>query len=309
MKRRPFSHPVDLERLQDFASRCIRDYGSAGFLHPGDIPHRVYNALRREDPTQMVYIWEDTAGEIRAWTILDPRLAGFDAQLDHAIRDREPGFEIKLIDWAGQTLVAMMEERGSKSTHIATEVDESDTVRARVLESLGYLAQDTEVLMITRRALDEIAEPELPDGFTVRTVLGVEEAGPVSELHSAAFGSSWTPELYARVMTSPGYSQDREFLVVAPNGDLAAFCVTWPDEVNRTGLFEPVGVHPDYRRLGLGRVLLRAGMLAMREWGMEHASVAYETENLGSGSLYRSEGFVPIEKVVFYRKSLTSRGS
>ena len=40
----------------------------------------------------------------------------------------------------------------------------------------------------------------------------------------------------------------------------------------------------------------------MIEWGMEWAEVMYETENPGSGKLYRGEGFEPLWKVNLYRK-------
>jgi GNAT superfamily N-acetyltransferase len=103
-------------------------------------------------------------------------------------------------------------------------------------------------------------------------------------------------------MTSPGYSAERELVIEAPDGRLVAFCITWLDSVNLTGLFEPVAVHPDYRRLGLGRAIMRAGMLAMRERGMNYAEVVYGIDNPGSGPLYRGEGFEPVEQVVLYRK-------
>lgn len=106
-------------------------------------------------------------------------------------------------------------------------------------------------------------------------------------------------------MESPGYDPEREFLVEAADGALAAFCVTWPDRLNRTGYFEPVAVHPDYRRLGLGKVLMRAGMAAMQEWGMEWAEVMYEVDNPGSGKLYRGEGFEPLWRIVLYLKSIS----
>ncbi len=57
----------------------------------------------------------------------------------------------------------------------------------------------------------------------------------------------------------------------------------------------------DLPRLGLGRALIRTGLEAMRSWGMESAEVLYAEENPGSGSLYRSEGFVPIEKIILFR--------
>jgi ribosomal protein S18 acetylase RimI-like enzyme len=103
-------------------------------------------------------------------------------------------------------------------------------------------------------------------------------------------------------MESPGYDPQRELLVVAPDGSLAGFCVTWPDHINRVGYFEPVAVHPDHRRRGVGRTLLRAGMQLMKSWGMEWAEVMYEVSNPGSGRLYRGEGFADVHQLVLYRK-------
>lgn len=308
MKRRAFCGSVDAERLQAFAARCIKENGGVGMLHPGDVVHHIYNGLRRDDPAELVHLWEDESGEIRAWTLLDPRRAGHDPQIDISMRRLDPEFETEVNTWSEEALLVLMNQHGTEATFIETDADEADVARISVLESLGWKAQDIEFLILTSRRLTELKPVELPDGFSVRTVRGVEEAGAVSELHAAGFGSSWTPELYARVMTSPGYSPDREFVVEAPNGDLAAFCVAWPDVVNRVGLFEPVAVHPDYRRMGLGRAVMRAGMAAMRQWGMEHAEVMYEMSNPGSGPLYRDEGFAPIKKVVLFRKSIKTDG-
>lgn len=302
MKRRAYTGPEDVVRLQRFTAEAIREFGRTGMLHPGDVPHHVFNGLRRDDPHELVHIWEDGDGKIVAWTLLDPRRAGCDPQVSPAARNTAPDLEREVFEWSERELRKLMTARGSESPFIETDAYANDRERIGVLESTGWEAQDIEVLMLTRRPLDEIDDPELPAGFSIRTVRGVEEAGPVSELHGAGFGSSWTPELYCRVMESPGYSPDREFLVEASDGSLAGFCVTWPDELNRTGYFEPVAVHPDYRRLGLGSALMRAGMKAMRGWGMEWAEVMYEVENPGSGKLYRSEGFEPRWKIVLYRK-------
>jgi ribosomal protein S18 acetylase RimI-like enzyme len=305
VRRRPYSGPEEVARLQAFTAEQIRDHGRSGLLHPGDIPHHIFNGLRREDPRELVHIWEDSSGKIVAWTLLDPGHAGFDPQVAPSARRSAPDLERTVIEWSEKELREILAARGSEATFMETDAYEKDQPRTHLLESMGWERQDIEILMLTRRPLDNVPAPQLPDGYSIRTVRGVEEAGPVSELHAAGFGSAWTPELYRRVMESPGYSADREFLVEAPEGRLAGFCVTWPDGLNRTGYFEPVAVHPDHRRLGLGGALLRAGMLAMIEWGMKWAEVMYETENPGSGKLYRSEGFEPKWKIVLYRKPLT----
>ncbi|MCZ4123457.1 GNAT family N-acetyltransferase [Streptomyces sp. H39-S7] len=55
---------------------------------------------------------------------------------------------------------------------------------------------------------------------------------------------------------------------------MAASTIMWLDEANRTVEFEPVGMHPDYRRLGLGRAMLLHGMHLARAAGPTHATVA-----------------------------------
>ena len=60
-------------------------------------------------------------------------------------------------------------------------------------------------------------------------------------------------------------------MIVSDDGRGAAFCVAWPDEVNRVGLLEPVGVHPDFHRHGLGRAIVLESFRKLRDRGMESA--------------------------------------
>jgi len=308
MKHRAYDGPQDVTRLQAFTARQIRAYGRVGLMHPGDIPHRIFNALRRDDPDRLVHLWEDARGDIVAWTLLDPDGAGFDLQICSAVREVEPDLERKLIVWSEEELLEQMTSRESTAPHIETEAFVEDVPRTTLLAKMGWVALEVEAITLSRRLLVGLRSPELPPGYRLRRVRGVEEAGSVSALHSAAFGSSWTPDMYRRVMESPGYEADREIVVEASDGTLAAFCIIWPDELNRIGLFEPVAVHPDHRRRGLGRAVMRAGMQAMIGWGMEWAEVMYEVTNPGADPLYRGEGFEPLWKVTLYRKPV-SRGS
>jgi ribosomal protein S18 acetylase RimI-like enzyme len=271
-------------------------------MHPGDVVHRLYNGLRGENLTELVHIWEERDGTVLAWTMLDPRGAGFDPQISDEARCRAPDLEREINVWSEQELLRLLRLRGSDATYIETDAYVADTQRSALLAELGWVPQDDEVILLSRRSLHHVELPELPEGFVVRSVRGIEEAGRVADVHAAGFGSSWTAELYGRVMTAPGYSAERELVVAAPDRRLVAFCVTWLDTVNLSGLFEPVAVRPDHRRLGLGRAVMRAGMLLMRQQGMHYAEVAYGVDNPASGRLYRSEGFEPVEQVTLYRK-------
>jgi GNAT superfamily N-acetyltransferase len=143
------------------------------------------------------------------------------------------------------------------------------------------------------RDLTELEKPVLPDGFRFRTA---DEAGPQAavQAHVDAWApSSYTAESYEGVRRTAPYRGDLHVLVQAADGTMAASTIMWLDEVNKTAEFEPVGTHPRYRRLGLGRAMLLHGMRLARAAGATHMTVACEGTSGHSPScnLYYSVGF------------------
>ncbi len=127
---------------------------------------------------------------------------------------------------------------------------------------------------LNERDLTEIEEPVLPAGFRFRTA---DEAGPAAAVQAhvdAWASSSYTVSSYEGVRRTPAYRGDLHVLVEAPDATMAASAILWLDEVNETVEFEPVGTHPGYRRLGLGRAMLLHGMHRARAAGARHATVA-----------------------------------
>ena len=168
----------------------------------------------------------------------------------------------------------------------------------------GWVRDGDPPWVLNRISLTDLAEPALPEGYAVRAATGVEDAAGLAEVHRASFGVPWTPEIYRKVMESPGYAAEREFVVVAPDGTFAAFTVTWHDPVNRIGLFEPVGTHSDHRRKGLGKALLLTVLRHMTTVGMEYAEVVNQGTNEASRSLYLSCGFRPWHHIDSYEKPI-----
>ncbi|MFJ6563151.1 GNAT family N-acetyltransferase [Streptomyces sp. NPDC091412] len=137
--------------------------------------------------------------------------------------------------------------------------------------SLGETGSWTQ---LNERDLDDVEQPVLPDGFRFRTA---DEAGPQAavQAHVDAWAPSpYTAEGYEGVRRTPPYRGDLHVLVEAPDGTMAASTIMWLDEANRAAEFEPVGTHPDYRRLGLVRAMLLHGMHLAREAGAHHMTVA-----------------------------------
>ena len=69
------------------------------------------------------------------------------------------------------------------------------------------------------------------------------------------------------------------------------------------GLVVTVDVHPDYRRRGVGRLLMRAGELKMREWGVTAAVLTVGTRNQAAKLLYEKEGYLLFRRIPGYYES------
>lgn len=250
----------------------------------------LFSGNKLYDPADVMRIWEED-GAVKAWTLASATHKGFDAELDPDLRDTP--FERQVVSCAEARTVELMRQHQIKSDKLFLLVHRCDTVRQRLLTEMGWTQDGEPPWVVNRMALADRAEPALPEGFKIRSVRGVEEAAAVAGVHVASFGSTWTEEMYRRLMESPGYDAERELVVESPDGTLAAFTVTWYDPVNRTGLFEPVGTHKEYRRLGLGRALLLTGMARMAAAGMAYAVVTNAGNNEASRGLYRACGFQP----------------
>jgi ribosomal protein S18 acetylase RimI-like enzyme len=138
------------------------------------------------------------------------------------------------------------------------------------VQALGETGDWTQ---LNERDLTVVEQPVLPAGFRFRTA---EEAGPQAAVraHVDAWArSAYTAQSYEDVRRTAAYRGDLHILVEAPDGTMASSTIMWLDEANRTIEFEPVGTHPDYRRLGLARAMMLHGMHRARAAGAIHATV------------------------------------
>jgi ribosomal protein S18 acetylase RimI-like enzyme len=302
MNRRPYAGDYDVKLLQDFNAAAIAETKGCGYVHPGDIPHRLFSGNKLFDPAEVMTIWEDDNG-VAAWVLVGPRHRSYDAQVRPDLRGS--GFERDVLEYADDRTVELMRRHNIEADRLDGDAFRCDTVRARLLTELGWELEERGFYVLYRAELAGLAEPVLPKGYTIRAVRGPDEAAALADVHAASFGSTWTPELYRKLMESPGYAPEREFVIVAPDGTFAAFTVTWHDRLNRIGYFEPVGTHKDHRRRGLGRAVVRYGMQQLAAVGMEYATVASFSNNEAARELYKACGFTPWYEFDQYSKPIS----
>lgn len=171
------------------------------------------------------------------------------------------------------------------------------------LTRAGYVRDDGPYHAVyMSRQLDDLPEPVLPEGFRAYPSADVERR--VAVHRTAWHPSRVTVESYRNVMAAWPYDPDLDWVVEAPDGQYAAYCLIWFDERNRVGELEPVGTDPAYRRRGLATAACLAAMHALRGKGAREA-VVYPVANHPNGAihLYEHLGFKPYARTVRYVKS------
>jgi ribosomal protein S18 acetylase RimI-like enzyme len=186
---------------------------------------------------------------------------------------------------------------------LSVQVLESDVLTVDAVTRRGYRpAADGVMSQLVTPLSPPPAEPELPHGYRVRTVRGDEDVDARTAVHRAAFAPSRVvPESYRRTMREWPYRADLDFVVEAPDGSFASFCLCWLDPGTRVGELEPVGTHPRHRRRGLARAVCRAGLRGLSTAGADTA-VVYSVAGSPAEALYRSLGFGQVSRHLEFRR-------
>lgn len=217
-----------------------------------------------------------------------------------------PGFallgqlEQQIIAWG----VACIKERNAHTLDCSCRA--ADTPRIQALERLGFERQAERTLRYARSlSLPVIVQP-LPQGFWLRPTQGEGEVERLVGLHRAAFGTEqMTVEQRLAIMRAPQYLRELDLVVVAPGGELAAFCVCGlADPVRKTGYTDPIGTHHRYRRLGLAKAVVSAGLAGLRDAGAEVAELGTGSENQALQRLAASLGYICVEEKLWFSKAV-----
>jgi mycothiol synthase len=242
---------------------------------------------------EVVTLWE-ADGQIAAMLNPDgPGEAFF--QIHPAYRESVSMSE--MLDVAEQKLFRT-DDPGKKE--LLVWVNEDDDQTKRLFTERGYQRSKFKAEHMRRRSLAQpIPDPLPQNGYTVRALGDESELPARSWLSWKVFHpdepddkyQGW--EWYKNVQRVPLYRRDLDIVAVAPDGELAAFCTVWFDDITRTAVFEPVGTHPDHQKRGLGKVVMSEGLRRAQRLGATLATVS--SYSAGAHALYQSMGFTEFD--------------
>ncbi len=257
--------------------------------------HGVAN-LEHFNLPEVVTLWEDTRGEIAA--VLHPENPG-EAFLEIHPALRSAELEEEMISLAEQHLTRTHPD-GSRSLCIWSP--RGDALRVPLLQQRGYTPTGDPEVQHRRRLDAPIPDVPLPPGYHVRAL------GDGAELLERCYASglAFHPDdiriavdnrndvnWYRNIQSAPLYRRDLDLVALTPDGAVASFCTVWFDDVNRVGVFEPVGTAPAHQRRGLGKVVMTEGLRRLKRMGARLAFVS--SYSAAAGALYDSMGFTDSE--------------
>ena len=297
MKARSYQGLNDLHAMLDLLADGRKADNGTYYIHRGDLQWWLfYTDVPQETWQANIHLWME-ADRLIGWTLLSPDEKAFDVYVSSSLRG----------DPREREMLARAVDEMSALDEIQTIwIAETDRIRIDWLDANGFSCVEEYFFQFKRSLSGPLAGPALPEGFTFRTSRGEEDARLRAVASHAAFQSRkqfddyWPRAL--RFMQSPVYVPEHEIFVIAPNGQVAAYCIVWTDEVNRVGHFEPVGTHPDYQCKGLGKSLLFEAMRRLKSEGMDEADVCTNHDNPAAIHLYESVGFQKVKRLLTYKK-------
>jgi len=143
-----------------------------------------------------------------------------------------------------------------------------------------------------RASLDDLPDPEVPEGLVLRTFRRGDEGG-WARLMSGAIGN-WDEESTARLfLGEPGVDAEGIFLLVSGDEHIATATDKRLAPPDAAGYLHMVAVAPQYRGRRLGRCISLAALQHMRERGCQAAILDTDDYRLPAIRTYLGLGFLP----------------
>ncbi len=301
-------------------ARLSRDWPAAR-IHPGDLDWWVVQTYgRAPGMTERVRLWLGPDDELVAFAWFSPP-----ADLDFLVGPDEPPAVVALVaeilDWAeirhgalGGAATATAGAGaatafgGAAPAQLRAWVAASDQAAMGGLDALGLgpearpgLVQFTGDLTVA----DAWPATRLPPGLALRALSSEPDIEARVICGRAAFpASTMTAERYRTVRRAWLYRADLDLQLVAADGRVVAFALGWFDPMSGVVELEPVGVHPEWHRRGLGGHICRAVLRTARTLGARRAMVAAERTNDAALALYASLGLAITTDIVAFTRPI-----
>ena len=295
----------DLPALLAFASDSFSARAPLGAnWHPGDV---VWELRGQLDTPQPIRMWTDDQGVIAVGWFVDQGRLWLEAL---------PRAEVtipEIVHWAEQSALRRLGAGGV--VELSIRAFDRDADRIRALAALGYERSQPEGVQFEVDLTQPVGDVAAPAGFVVRDSVSIDP-----ERRAAAHRDAWNdlsriglPDArstfdaptYEDIRRGPTYDPSLDLVVETAAGQLVASCIVWADAESGIGVFEPVGVHPDFRGRRLASMMIGEGLRRLRDRGHCTGRIGTAHFNAPAIAAYGSAYFHPCDRTWWWTKRLS----
>ncbi len=313
---RPYAGESDLEAIAYLINTCQ----SVDRLNDGTTISELQQEFNEPslDKARDIRLWFDANGQLigfaQLW-ISEPAEVIDGSLLFRVHPDARGGdLEAAAIAW-GEVRMREVSAIPGAPVKLRSSAHAEDGDRISLLTSSGF-KPDRYFCRLARSLSEPIPEPQFPQGFTLIQFPGEQDSEAWVEMYNQSFIDHWnhhdlTVKKFKYDLAKPDYRNDLDLIAAADDGKFVAFCYCEisVDECDRTGRNEGwiacLGTRRGFRKIGLGRAMLLAGLHRLKAAGVETAILGVDADNQsGAMKLYESVGFHNIRNSIAYVKDV-----
>lgn len=312
---RSYQGETDLETIAQFYNDCEKVDQFGYWISVEDL--QQFYSSPGFNPDSDLRLWENNQGQLIAVAAVHRSISNEDPECSLGFRVRpqfrDQTLERDMITWGIKRVREIFPQE--KEIKLRTGCRSHQKKRINLLEDCGFIS-DRYFFKMQRDLNLPLPQPQLPEGFVVRSVNPQQDAPAWIEMFNQTFIDHWnhhdlTLEQYQHHIKSPDYDPELDLVAITKEGKFASFCEgkihSYDNQKNgrNEGLIHILGTRRGFRKIGLGRAMLLTGMHRLKAKGMEISLLGVDGQNpSGALKLYESVGFHKRHTAIDYLKVL-----
>jgi hypothetical protein len=258
---RVYNSEEDLESVMTFLSEVFSETGSYQNWFPDRFENN-YECSGSEKWAGDIRVWEEIDDEFRSSRKI-VALANPESTNDYFIQV-SPAYsflEREILEWI-EKHCSGKKKNPNKEEKLRVHTIEGNSIRELLLSDLGYKKEKLHMYLRFRSLDLPVPTVKCPENYEIRSVKGISDYDQLASVTRLVFGhGEWfNAQTYEEITRCSFYKQDLDLVAVAPDGTFASFCTFRMDPTSKITNLEPVGTHPDHRKLDLAKALIFEGL-------------------------------------------------
>jgi len=264
------------------------------------------------NPQQDIRLWTDAEDQLLGLIGIEPQASKtvidgyFGLYIHPSIRSSNLGKE--MLRWC-ENRIREIGQQKRQPVQLRTYTLENQSQQNQLLKKQGFKV-DRQFITMAKSLESPLSIPQISSDFSLSHIQGKQDISAWVDLFNESFIDHWdhhelTIEQAQYWQNQPNYKSELDLVAIAPTGTFAAFCKCQLNS-NQIGWIEWLGSRRGFRKLGLGKTMLFAGLSQLQKAGATTAKLSVDADSLtGATKLYESVGFQPVATWLSWVKPLS----